>query len=87
MAKAPERPFVPASFFSFRTPLLPFEELEAFGEGLEAPAAIAAKVIPSAWSRPSPPTASACAPACGPWPSAPRSWRRSSWPRRRSTRA
>ena len=40
MAKT-ERPFVPAGFFSFRTPLLPFEELEAFGEGLEAPAALA----------------------------------------------
>ena len=40
MAK-PEHPFVPAGFFSFRTPLLPFEELEAFGEGLEAPAAAA----------------------------------------------
>src|SRR3954451_8715870 len=39
MAKAPDRPFAPAGFFSFRTPLLPFEELEAFGEGLEAPAA------------------------------------------------
>ena len=40
MAKAaPESPFTPAGFFSFRTPLLPFEELEAFGEGLEAPAA------------------------------------------------
>ncbi len=38
MAKT-ERPFVPAGFFSFRTPLLPFEELEAFAEGLEAPAA------------------------------------------------
>src|SRR5947199_142031 len=43
MAKIPsERPFVPAGFFSFRTPLLPFDELEAFGEGLEAPAAAAA---------------------------------------------
>ncbi len=41
MAKAPERPFAPAGFFSFRTPLLPFEELEAFGEGLEAAAAFA----------------------------------------------
>jgi thiopeptide-type bacteriocin biosynthesis protein len=40
MAKpAPESPFVPAGFFSFRTPLLPFEELEAFSAGLEAPAA------------------------------------------------
>jgi len=40
MAKAaPESPFTPAGFFSYRTPLLPFEELEAFGEGLEAPAA------------------------------------------------
>ena len=43
MAKAQtERPFAPAGFFSFRTPLLPFDELEAFGEGLEAPAAAAA---------------------------------------------
>ena len=42
MAKIPsERPFAPAGFFSFRTPLLPFDELEAFGEGLEAPAAAA----------------------------------------------
>jgi thiopeptide-type bacteriocin biosynthesis protein len=40
MAKAAqESPFTPAGFFSYRTPLLPFEELEAFGEGLEAPAA------------------------------------------------
>lgn len=40
MPKAnPERPFVPAPFFAFRTPLLPFEELEAFSEGLAAPAA------------------------------------------------
>jgi thiopeptide-type bacteriocin biosynthesis protein len=42
MAKAPDRPFAPAGFFSFRTPLLPFEELEAFGEGLEAQAAASA---------------------------------------------
>src|SRR5436305_11196903 len=42
MAKAPELPFAPAGFFSFRTPLLPFEELEAFGEGLAAPAAVSA---------------------------------------------
>ncbi|HEX4962391.1 MAG TPA: lantibiotic dehydratase [Thermoanaerobaculia bacterium] len=34
-----EKPFVPAGFFAFRTPLLPFEELEAFSAGLEAPAA------------------------------------------------
>jgi thiopeptide-type bacteriocin biosynthesis protein len=40
MAKAtPDRPFTPAGFFAFRTPLLPFEELEAFSEGLAAPAA------------------------------------------------
>jgi thiopeptide-type bacteriocin biosynthesis protein len=40
MAKpSPERPFAPSGFFSFRTPLLPFDELEAFGEGLAAPAA------------------------------------------------
>ena len=42
MAKAvPERPFLPAGFFNFRTPLLPFEELEAFAAELEAPAAVA----------------------------------------------
>ena len=35
-----ERPFLPADFFAFRTPLLPFEELEAWAEGLEAPAAL-----------------------------------------------
>ena len=30
MAKAtPDRPFTPSGFFAFRTPLLPFEELEA----------------------------------------------------------
>ncbi|MEA2604173.1 MAG: lantibiotic biosynthesis protein [Acidobacteriota bacterium] len=40
MAKpTPERPFVPSGFFAFRTPLLPFEELEAFSAGLEAPGA------------------------------------------------
>jgi thiopeptide-type bacteriocin biosynthesis protein len=50
MAKA-ERPFVPASFFSFRTPLLPFEELEAFGEGLEAPAAAVAAEDPERLER------------------------------------
>jgi thiopeptide-type bacteriocin biosynthesis protein len=46
MAKASStpaaRPFSPSGFFAFRTPLLPFEELEAFGEGLAAPAALAA---------------------------------------------
>ena len=42
MAKAPtDRPYTPSSFFAFRTPLLPYEELEAFGAGLEAPAAFA----------------------------------------------
>ncbi|MFL6194040.1 MAG: lantibiotic dehydratase [Thermoanaerobaculia bacterium] len=43
MAKpSPDRPsFIPADFFAFRTPLLPFEELEAFSEGLETPAALA----------------------------------------------
>lgn len=35
-----DRPFTPADFFAFRTPLLPFEELEAWGEGLKAPAAL-----------------------------------------------
>src|SRR4029077_14710300 len=40
MAKpSPERPFNPSSFFAFRTPLLPYEELEAFSADLEAPAA------------------------------------------------
>ena len=89
MAKAaPESPFTPAGFFSYRTPLLPFEELEAFGEGLEAPAAAATpNGCPSGWKTPSPPTASGCAPACGLSPTAPRSWRPCFWPRRRSTRA
>ncbi|HKI06526.1 MAG TPA: lantibiotic dehydratase [Thermoanaerobaculia bacterium] len=36
-----ERPFIANDFFAFRTPLLPFEELEAWSEGLEAPAALA----------------------------------------------
>ncbi|HEX3554829.1 MAG TPA: lantibiotic dehydratase [Thermoanaerobaculia bacterium] len=41
MAKpSPERPFAPAGFFAFRTPLLPFEELESFSAGLEAPGAV-----------------------------------------------
>ncbi|HEX6900129.1 MAG TPA: lantibiotic dehydratase [Thermoanaerobaculia bacterium] len=37
--KSPERPYAPADFFAFRTPLLPYEELEAWSEGLEAAAA------------------------------------------------
>lgn len=45
MAKA-DRPFTPSDFFAFRTPLLPFEELEAWGEGLEAPAALEADSDP-----------------------------------------
>jgi thiopeptide-type bacteriocin biosynthesis protein len=36
----PDRPFTPAGFFAFRTPLLPFEELEAWSEGLEAPSTL-----------------------------------------------
>src|SRR3954467_6883286 len=42
MAKpsGPERPFAPSGFFAFRTPLLPFEELESFSAGLEAPGAM-----------------------------------------------
>ena len=41
MAKPiPERPFNPSSFFAFRTPLLPYEELEAFSADLQVPAAI-----------------------------------------------
>ena len=35
--KSPEFPFFPAGFFALRTPLLPFEELKRWGEGLEAP--------------------------------------------------
>jgi lantibiotic biosynthesis protein len=34
--KSPERPYAPSGFFAFRTPLLPYEELEAWSEGLEA---------------------------------------------------
>jgi lantibiotic biosynthesis protein len=42
MAKPnPDRPFIPSGFFAFRTPLLPFEELEAFSADLEAPGAVA----------------------------------------------
>lgn len=41
MAKpSPERPFDPSNFFAFRTPLLPYEELEAFSADLEAPGAV-----------------------------------------------
>ncbi|HYG65340.1 MAG TPA: lantibiotic dehydratase [Thermoanaerobaculia bacterium] len=41
MAKAGiDRPFVPSGFFAFRTPLLPFEELEALSEGLAAASAL-----------------------------------------------
>jgi len=35
--KSPELSFSPAGFFVLRTPLLPFEELGRWGEGLEAP--------------------------------------------------
>jgi class I lanthipeptide synthase len=35
--KSREFPFSPAGFFALRTPLLPFEELGRWGEGLEAP--------------------------------------------------
>src|SRR5688572_20008723 len=34
--KSQEFPFSPAGFFMLRTPLLPFEELGRWGEGLEA---------------------------------------------------
>jgi thiopeptide-type bacteriocin biosynthesis protein len=33
--------FVPSGFFAFRTPLLPFEEVEAWSAGLTAPGAVA----------------------------------------------
>lgn len=43
MAKAgSERPFVPSGFFAFRTPLLPFEELEALSADLTAASALGA---------------------------------------------
>jgi class I lanthipeptide synthase len=35
-----ERDFTPSGFFVFRTPLLPFDALEAWSEGLAAPAAV-----------------------------------------------
>ncbi len=42
MAKeTPDRAFVPSGFFAFRTPLLPYEDLEAWSEGLQAPGALA----------------------------------------------
>ncbi|HVR96408.1 MAG TPA: lantibiotic dehydratase family protein, partial [Thermoanaerobaculia bacterium] len=38
MAKeTPDRAFVPSGFFAFRTPLLPYEELESWSEELQAP--------------------------------------------------
>ncbi len=44
MAKTPDRPdFEPSGFFALRTPLLPFDELEAWSAGLEAPAEAAAE--------------------------------------------
>lgn len=33
-------PFIPAGFFALRTPLLPFDELLAWSDGLEAPASL-----------------------------------------------
>ncbi len=40
MAKPiPDKPYDPSNFFAFRTPLLPYEELEAFSADLQAPAA------------------------------------------------
>ncbi|HSG38547.1 MAG TPA: lantibiotic dehydratase family protein, partial [Thermoanaerobaculia bacterium] len=39
--KSADRSYLPADFFAFRTPLLPYEELEAWSEGLEAPSAAA----------------------------------------------
>jgi lantibiotic biosynthesis protein len=38
--KALDKDFTPSPFFAFRTPLLPYEELEAWGEGLAAPGAL-----------------------------------------------
>lgn len=35
-----DKDFIPSPFFAFRTPLLPYEELEAWSEGLEAPGAL-----------------------------------------------
>jgi lantibiotic biosynthesis protein len=35
-----EKDFVPSPFFAFRTPLLPYEDLEAWEQGLEAPGAL-----------------------------------------------
>src|SRR5262249_54202256 len=37
----PQDRFAPSGFFALRTPLLPFDELLAWGDGLEAPAAVA----------------------------------------------
>ena len=38
--KTPEQRILPSGFFVFRTPLLPFEELERWSEGLEAAAVL-----------------------------------------------
>lgn len=40
--KVTEKDFVPADFFVFRTPLLPYDELESLNAGLEAGAAVTA---------------------------------------------
>ncbi len=51
MAKAPPlKGYAPSGFFVFRTPLLPYEEVEAWSEGLAAPAAMAdPKAFEAAW--------------------------------------
>src|SRR3954470_1328930 len=41
-AAPPAFDLVPSGFFAFRTPLLPFEELEAWSEGLSAISALSA---------------------------------------------
>ncbi len=50
---APNRPsialdFAPSGFFVFRTPLLPFEEIEAWSADLTAPAAATAEATATA---------------------------------------
>lgn len=49
---APEFPYAPSGFFAFRTPLYPYEELEAWGAGLASPgiSADAEEEFAAAWA-------------------------------------
>jgi lantibiotic biosynthesis protein len=58
--------FVPSGFFVFRTPLLPFEEVEAWSAGLAAPAAAAPASAAPVPAAPAPEAPTPAAPAAEP---------------------